>query len=60
MAALAGIACALQAAVERSEFLLGFRETDLESLDFADPAVRPRFCDALGEVADDLAEPRPL
>jgi hypothetical protein len=32
------------------------RWADLESLDLTEPAIHPRFCDAIGKVSDDLAE----
>jgi hypothetical protein len=45
---------------ERRKFLAGGVETDLESLDFAEPAIRPRLVDSVGEVAGDLDQPAPL
>jgi hypothetical protein len=47
-------------AVEAGEFLLGFGEADLESLDFAEPAVHPCFGGPVSEVANNLNEARSL
>jgi hypothetical protein len=42
------------------ELLAGPGEADLESFDFAEPAVAWRFVDAFAEVLDDLDETGPL
>jgi hypothetical protein len=38
-------------AVEAGELLLGFGKADLESLDFAEPDVHPRFGGPVREIA---------
>ncbi|WBO68876.1 hypothetical protein [Streptomyces camelliae] len=48
------------AAVELVEFLLCSGEADLESFDFAEPALAPRLGDAGNEVVADVDEPCPL
>ena len=47
-------------AVERDELGAGGVEADLESFDFAEPAVHAGLGDAVAEVADDRDEAGPL
>ncbi|HTQ93892.1 MAG TPA: hypothetical protein VMK84_30790, partial [Streptosporangiaceae bacterium] len=46
--------------VEAGEFAFSGFQADLETLDFAEPAVHPCFGDALAQVVDDLGEAGPL
>src|SRR5690349_21498908 len=55
-----GAAVSFDASVEGGELAFSGFQADLKALDFAGPAVHPRFGDALVQVADDLGEAGPL
>ena len=55
-----GAAVSFDASVEGGELAFSGFQADLKALDFAEPAVHPRFGDALVQVADDLGKAGPL
>src|SRR6266487_2505165 len=55
-----GAAVSFDASVGAGELAFSGFQADFKALDFAEPAVHPRFGDALVQVADDLGKAGPL